>query len=306
MQKSEKERVVAELTERLRTSETLIVADYRGLTNAEIDGLRSKLIEHGARFAVVKNTLTRRAAEAAGAEALLALLEGPSAIAFVESDGDPAAVAKALRDAATSTKVLAIRGGVLEGVAMSADEVESLAKLPPVDVLRAQLVGAIVSPLTTIVALVTAPLRDLAGLIDARIEQLQEQGDTSAADAAPAAEAAPAEEPAAEEPAAEEPAAPTAEDGGGGSGGTGPGTQVSMKDIKFNPGSVTIKAGGKVTWTNDDSVGHDVTADDFESGSPGGIDGGSTFSHTFKKAGTYNYVCSVHPGMKGTVKVKKG
>jgi plastocyanin len=107
-------------------------------------------------------------------------------------------------------------------------------------------------------------------------------------------------------PAAEEPAAPTAEDGGGGSGGTGPGTQVSMKDIKFNPGSVTIKAGGKVTWTNDDSVGHDVTADDFESGSPGGIDGGSTFSHTFKKAGTYNYVCSVHPGMKGTVKVKKG
>jgi plastocyanin len=112
--------------------------------------------------------------------------------------------------------------------------------------------------------------------------------------------------PAAEEPAAEEPAAPTAEDGGGGSGGTGPGTQVSMKDIKFNPGSVTIKAGGKVTWTNDDSVGHDVTADDFESGSPGGIDGGSTFSHTFKKAGTYNYVCSVHPGMKGSVKVTKG
>jgi large subunit ribosomal protein L10 len=206
MQKSEKERVVAELTERLRTSETLIVADYRGLTNAEIEGLRSKLIEHGARFAVVKNTLTRRAAEAAGAEALLALLEGPSAIAFVESDGDPAAVAKALRDAATSTKILAIRGGVLEGVAMSADEVESLAKLPPVDVLRAQLVGAIVSPLTTVVALVAAPLRDLVGLIDARIEQLQEQGDTSAAEPAPAAEAAPAEEPA-EEAAAEEPAA---------------------------------------------------------------------------------------------------
>ena len=212
MQKSEKERVVAELTERLRTSETLIVADYRGLTNAEIEGLRSKLIEHGARFAVVKNTLTRRAAEAAGAEALLALLEGPSAIAFVESDGDPAAVAKALRDAATSTKILAIRGGVLEGVAMSADEVESLAKLPPVDVLRAQLVGAIVSPLTTVVALIAAPLRDLVGLIDARIEQLQEQGDTSETEPAPAAEAEPAtEEPAAEaEPEAEAGAEPEA------------------------------------------------------------------------------------------------
>jgi len=108
-------------------------------------------------------------------------------------------------------------------------------------------------------------------------------------------------------PAAEEPAAPTAEDdGGSGSGGTGPGTQVAMKDIKFDPATVTIKPGGKVTWTNDDSVGHDVTGDDFESGSPGGIDGGSTFSHTFTKPGTYNYVCSVHPGMEGTVKVKKG
>jgi large subunit ribosomal protein L10 len=208
MHKSDKERVVAELTERLRTSETLIVADYRGLTNAEIDGLRSKLIEHGARFAVVKNTLTRRAAEAAGADALLALLEGPSAIAFVEAEGDPVAVAKALQTAATSTRILAIRGGVLEGVVMSAEEVESLAKLPPADVLRAQLVGAIVSPLTTVVALVSAPLRDLAGLIDARIEQLREQGDTSESGAAPAAEA---EEPAAAEAPAEEPAAEAAE-----------------------------------------------------------------------------------------------
>ena len=214
MHKSDKERVVAELAERLRTSETLIVADYRGLTNSEIDGLRSKLLEHGARFAVVKNTLTRRAAETAGADALLALLEGPSAIAFVESGGDPVAVAKALADAATSTKVLAIRGGVLEGKSLTAAEVESLAKLPPTDVIRAQLVGAIVSPLTTVVALLVAPLRDLAGLIDARIEQLKEQGDTSEAEAAPAAEAAPVEEAApaedaapAEEAAAEEQAA---------------------------------------------------------------------------------------------------
>lgn len=207
MQKSDKERVVAELTERLRTSETLIVADYRGLTNAQIDGLRSKLLEHGARFAVVKNTLTRRAAEAAGADVLLALLEGPSAIAFVESDGDPVAVAKALSDAATSTKVLAIRGGVLEGSAMSAEEVQNLAKLPPADVLRAQLVGAIISPLTTVVALLTAPLRDLVGLIDARIEQLQEQGDTSAAEPAPAVEAEPEVEASPEAEASAEPEA---------------------------------------------------------------------------------------------------
>jgi large subunit ribosomal protein L10 len=203
MLKSEKERVVAELTERLRVTETLIVADYRGLTNSEIDELRTKLIDAGARFAVVKNTLTRRAAEAAGADAVLALLEGPSAIAFVESGGDPVAVAKALGDAARTTRVLAIRGGVLEGQSMSAEEVENLAKLPPADVLRAQLVGAIVSPLTTLVALVSAPLRDLLGLIDARIAQLEEQGDTSQAEAAPAAEAPDEEPEAAAEPGTE-------------------------------------------------------------------------------------------------------
>jgi large subunit ribosomal protein L10 len=175
----------------------LIVADYRGLTNAEIDGLRSKLIEHGARFAVVKNTLTRRAAEAAGADALLALLQGPSAIAFVESDGDPVAVAKALGDAARETKVLSIRGGVLQGASMSAEQVESLAKLPPADVLRGQLLGTILSPLTTVIALVSAPLRDLVGLIDARIEQL------GGADAPPVAASADAES-ALEEPSNDE------------------------------------------------------------------------------------------------------
>jgi large subunit ribosomal protein L10 len=203
MDKSEKEGVVAELTERLRTSETLIVADYRGLTNAEIDDLRSKLIEHGARFAVVKNTLTRRAAEAAGADALLALLQGPSAIAFVESGGDPVAVAKALGDAARETKILAIRGGVLQGASMSAEQVESLAKLPAADVLRAQLLGTIMSPLTTVIALVSAPLSDLVGLIDARIEQLREQGDTSGAGAEPQGTAESVAEAASEEQAAE-------------------------------------------------------------------------------------------------------
>src|SRR4029450_845967 len=91
MNKTEKERVVAELTERLRTSETLLVADYRGLTNKQVEELRGKLLAAGARFAVVKNTLTRRAAEAAGVDALLALLDGPTAIAFLEAGGDPVA-----------------------------------------------------------------------------------------------------------------------------------------------------------------------------------------------------------------------
>src|SRR5206468_611304 len=133
----------------------------------------------GARFAVVKNTLTRRAAEAAGADSLLALLEGPTAIAFLESEGDPVAVAKALADTARQTKVLVVRGGLLEGRPIEAGDVEELAKLPATDVLRSQVLGAITAPLTSVLALFSAPLQDLVGLIDARIEQLQAQGDTS-------------------------------------------------------------------------------------------------------------------------------
>ena len=201
MLREDKERVVAELTERLRTSETLIVADYRGLTVTDIDKLRTDLLAHGARFSVVKNTLTKRAAEAAGTTELLALLEGPTAIAFLESEGDPVAVAKALNDAA-KTEILSIKGSVLEGTTMTADAVKELATLPAVETLRAQVVGAIVSPLTTVVMLLSAPLHDLVGLIDARIRQLEEQGDTSASE-----REAPVEEPVAEEPTAEAPPA---------------------------------------------------------------------------------------------------
>src|SRR5436853_2839520 len=111
MKKADKENVVSELTERLRAAETLLVADYRGLTMPQIDALRGRLLDSGARFTVVKNTLTRRAAEAAGADALLALLEGPSAIAFLEADGDMGAAAKALADVAKESRVLEIQGG---------------------------------------------------------------------------------------------------------------------------------------------------------------------------------------------------
>jgi large subunit ribosomal protein L10 len=189
MQREDKERVVAELTERLRTAETLIVADYRGLTMPQIDALRGRLLEHGARFSVVKNTLTRRAAEAAGATALLALLEGPSAIAFIESDGDMVAVAKALADSARDTRVLAVRGGILQGREISGSDVEELAKLPPLETLRGQVLGAVIAPLTQLLALVNAPLQNLVGLIDARIEQLGGEGAAPARAADAAAEA---------------------------------------------------------------------------------------------------------------------
>lgn len=242
MLKKDKERIVAELADRLRSAQSLIVTDYRGLSVKEIDDLRTKLLEHGVRYTVVKNTLTRLAAEQAEAKELLELLDGPTAIAFLDSDADPAAAAKVMNEIAGTGKILVIRGGLLDGKTITEADVKSLASLPPTDVLQAQLVGALAAPLATIVGLFTAPLRDLVGVIDARIKQLEEQGEGAPepeAEGAPEPEAAPeaeaeteaapadeapaepeaeaeaeaqpeaeaaAEEPAAEEPAAEEPA----------------------------------------------------------------------------------------------------
>ena len=203
MLRQDKERIVSELAERLKNSQNLLVADYRGLTMPEIDELRSKLLETGARFSVVKNTLTKRAAEEAGVQQLLELIDGPTAIAFIDAEGDPAAAAKILNDTARAHDVLVIRGGLLDGDTVSDVEIKRLATLPPADVVRAQFAGAVAAPLTTIVGLFTAPLRDLVGVLEARITQLQEQGET-----VPEPEAqAPTEEPAAEGETAEPEAA---------------------------------------------------------------------------------------------------
>jgi large subunit ribosomal protein L10 len=201
MLRQDKERIVSELAERLKSSQNLLVADYRGLSMPEIDELRSKLLETGARFSVVKNTLTRLAAEEAGVKELLDLIDGPTAIAFIDAEGDPAAAAKILNDTARAHDVLVIRGGLLEGDTVSDVEIKRLATLPPADVVRAQFAGAVAAPLTTIVGLFTAPLRDLVNVLDARITQLQEQGETVPEPEAEAA--AETEEPQAEAPAEE-------------------------------------------------------------------------------------------------------
>src|SRR5256884_4078505 len=159
MLRQDKERIVSELAERLKSSQNLLVADYRGLTMPEIDELRSKLLETGARFSVVKNTLTRLAAEEAGVKELLELIDGPTAIAFIDADGDPAAAAKILNDTARAHDVLVIRGGLLEGDAVSDAEIKRLATLPPTDVLRAQFAGAVAGVLATAGALLTTPPR---------------------------------------------------------------------------------------------------------------------------------------------------
>jgi large subunit ribosomal protein L10 len=189
MLRSEKERVVEQLAERLRTTETLMVADYRGLTMPEIDELRSRLLEAGARFTVVKNTLTKLAAEQAGTTDVLQLIEGPTAIAFLEAEGDPVAVAKVLNETARAHDVLVIRGGVLEGAIVGDAEIKRLATLPATDVLRAQLVGALSAPMATIVGVFSAPMRDFVGVLQARIDQLEAQGEAAVAE--PAAEVEP-------------------------------------------------------------------------------------------------------------------
>jgi large subunit ribosomal protein L10 len=211
MLRKDKEQVVTELAERLRSSQTLILADYRGLSVSELDEVRTKLLEHGARFHVVKNTLTKLAADEAGFETLKELLDGPTAIAFV-GDGDMVSVAKTLSETARKTKVLELKGGILEGTPMDAGQVAELAKLPPADVLRGQVLGAIVGPLNEIVSLFAAPVQDFVGLLDARIEQLGDEA--PAAEAEPAEAEAPAEEERAEEAeaAAEEAQEETTED----------------------------------------------------------------------------------------------
>jgi large subunit ribosomal protein L10 len=218
--KTEKEEVVAELAERLREADTLIVADYRGLTHAELNGVRTELLGHGARFTVCKNTLTRRAASAAGAEGLLEFLTGPTAIAFVH-DGDMIAVAKTLAETARTTRRLELKGAVLQGRSIDAEAVRELATLPPVDTLRGEVLGAIVAPLTSLLGLVSAPLTNLVGLIDARIAQIggdadappPEKGGAAAEDVASSGAAGADAEPGSAEASADEaPADAQAED----------------------------------------------------------------------------------------------
>src|SRR5207245_4164300 len=111
---------------------------------------------------------TKLAAESAGIAPLLPLIDGPIAIAFLETGGDPVAVAKAL-DEAVRTETLTLKGGLLEGSEVTADDVRQLAKLPPAEMLRAQVVGAVVGPVTPVVGLVAAPMRDLDGVIGRRL-----------------------------------------------------------------------------------------------------------------------------------------
>ena len=163
-----KEASVAELTDKFRTSNAVLLTEYRGLTVAQLKSLRKSISEH-ATYAVVKNTLTKIAAAKAGITGLDDELNGPSAIAFVH--GDPVAVAKGLRAFAKAHPLLVIKGGYFDGAALSAAEVGKLADLESREVLLAKLAGAMKASLFGAAYLFNAPLSKAVRTVDALREK---------------------------------------------------------------------------------------------------------------------------------------
>ncbi len=195
MNKDQKATVVERVASQIQEASAIFAIDYRGLSVKQGMELRTALGDADARFQIVKNRLTARAADQAGAEQLKELLEGPTAFAFVR--GDAALAAKAISTFRRQNGVLEFKGGTMEGETLTVDQIESIARLPAREALHGQFVGVMASPLTTLV-------RGLGSLVSGlaiQLQQIQEQG-LVGGDAP--AEEAPAEEPAAEEPAAEE------------------------------------------------------------------------------------------------------
>lgn len=163
--KAEKAEVVADLTARLKASSTAVLADYRGMTVGQMRELRSKLRDGGIEMVVVKNTLARRAAKAAGYEPLNAELVGPIAMLFAADD--VSAPARILNDYIRANRKMVIKGGLLEGQVIKADSVVELADLPSREILISRLLGAMQAPLGNLASVLQAPLSKFARTLDA-------------------------------------------------------------------------------------------------------------------------------------------
>jgi large subunit ribosomal protein L10 len=202
MNRDEKAAVVDRIAGELEGSQAVFAVDYRGITVSQVADLRAKLRAVDATFSVVKNSLTERAADKAGAEALKELLSGPTALTFVR--GDAAAAAKALSDAQKVTEVLAFKGGLMDGTALSPDDIKAIAKLPAREVLYAQLVGTVAAPLNGLARTLNALIAGVA----IQLKAIHDQGLVGGS-AAPAEPVAEPEAPAAEAEAAAETDTPT-------------------------------------------------------------------------------------------------
>ena len=174
MNKDQKAAVVDEIAAQISEAQAVIAVDYRGTSVPQAAELRAKLRDADTTFRIVKNSLTERAAAKAGANTLTGLLEGPTAFAFVH--GDPAAAAKALNDFTRELDSFQFKGGVMDGTPLSVDELKVIARLPTREVLDAQLVGVVASPLTGLV-------RGLNGLISGLALQLGQIAEQRAAEA---------------------------------------------------------------------------------------------------------------------------
>ena len=209
MNRDEKAAVIDRIAGELEASQAVFAVDYRGITVSQVADLRARLRAADATFAVVKNSLTERAADKAGTEALKTVLVGPTALTFVR--GDAAAAAKALSDAQRVTDVLAFKGGLMDGQVVTGDDIRAIARLPSREVLYAQLVGTVAAPLTGLARTLNALIAGVAIQLRAIHDQGLVGGNAAPAEPAPAAEpeAAAAEPEAPEaEPAAEAEAAP--------------------------------------------------------------------------------------------------
>jgi len=201
---------VAELKERIDRSDALLLTEYRGLTVTEITELRRSLAEGGTKFAVVKNTLIRRAVNDAGVAELEPMLEGPSAVAFVE--GDPVAAAKSVVDAAKKFPTLVLKGGFMDGKLLSAADAKALASLESREVMLSKIAGLMKSEMSKAAAMFVGAQSKFLGVLEAYKDKLPAEdvaeAPAPAADEAPAAEASTEDAPAAEEAPTEDAEAP--------------------------------------------------------------------------------------------------
>ena len=200
MARAERVAAVTELTDRLRESDSVVLTEYRGLSVSQLRALRQSLGDN-ATFSVVKNTLTKIAVSEVGLQDQLApLLSGPSAIAFV--GGDVVEAAKGLRDFSRDNPALVIKGGVLDGKALTPDEITRLADLEPREVLLARLAGAMTASMSRAAAVFNALPTQVAQLLEAlRVQRAEQGGVEGGQEAAPEAPAEDAGEPAGESPA---------------------------------------------------------------------------------------------------------
>jgi large subunit ribosomal protein L10 len=174
MNKDQKAAVVEEIARELSNAEAVFAVDYRGISVSQAAELRARLRDAGAVFRVVKNSLTERASDQAGTEQLKPLLEGPTALALVH--GDAALAARALNDTGRALRMLEFKGGMMNGSALSAEEIRSIARLPTRDVLHAQLVGGVAAPLSGLARTLNALLAGVAIQLKQIAEQRGEEG----------------------------------------------------------------------------------------------------------------------------------